>query len=145
MSLSFSLAASQFVNDPLYGSVYKILTRPNIGSWADANEEYSRIRRGAIGAELRTILGTIPCKDSIARCQELLEELRKVEADISSSSDAAKKIAAAESTIQNWIGVVPPAPATPVKVKNTTAPPAPKKPKIVNTFAALAEDSDEDD
>ena len=148
MSISFAVAASQYVSDPKYGSVYRILTRPYIGSWGDANAEYSRIRRKDIATELRSILSTPPSQDNIARCEELLKELRTVESDISTQADAAKTIAATESTIATWAAPVKAAPApvkTPVKTaKTTTAPPAPKKPKVVNTFAALAEDSDED-
>lgn len=118
--------------DPVYGSVFNILKRDYIGSWADATMEYSRIRRDIIWAELRSLTAAAYTKTNQDKVAKLLKELQSISADLCDTSPSSgTSFTAAESVVKLWT----PAPSSGPK-------PAPKK--VVNTFAALA-DSDEDD
>lgn len=130
-NVSTTLPSLQMQADPLFGSVERILQRDYIGSWADASLEYARIRRGMLWTELRTLTGSSASKANQERAAKLLKELQSVAAELSDTAPSSStSFAAAESIVKRWT----PAPA----------PPKPAAKKIVNTFAALTEDSDEE-
>ena len=129
---------ASFAADPTYGSVYSILQRGHIGSWADANVEYARIRQPLAWKELHELLAAKPTKDSQAKAAELVKEISSLCADLGdTSAKSATSGLAAETVVKLWM---PPVKAA---VPKSSGPKAAAK-KVLNTYAALAEDSDED-
>lgn len=123
--------------DPLYGSVESILKRDYVGSWADATMEYSRIRRGVIWTELNALTASAYTKANQEKAAKLLKELQSVSADLCDTSPTSStSFAAAESVVKRWTPAPRPTPAA-------SGPKSAAK-KVVNTFAALAEESDEE-
>jgi hypothetical protein len=130
MSSSSTTVALNFEADPLYSSVSRILQRNYIGSWADASAEYSRIRHGVVWGELRTLFAGKCTAANKERATNLVAELEGLCSEISDTSATSKTShAAAAAALKTWM---PPPPSGPKKA-------------VKNTFAALAEDSDEDE
>lgn len=137
-NVSASIPSLAFQADPFFGSVERILQRDYVGSWADASLEYSRIRSGLIWTDLRALTAAACTKANQDKAKQLLKELQSVSADLGDTApSSATSFAAAESVVKLWM--------PPVKVTvpaSSGAKPAAKK--VVNTFAALAEDSEEE-
>jgi hypothetical protein len=122
--------------DPMYASVARILQRNHIGAWAEASEEYSRIRRGLIWADLRALLAGPATKANQEKTTELLHELRSVCADLSDNAPTSTtSLAAAEAAVKAW---------APPRATPAPAPPKSAKKPVKNSFAALTEDSEEE-
>lgn len=116
--------------DPLYGSVERILQRNYIGSWADASAEYARIRHGVVWSELRTLFASKCTAANKERATVLVAELESLCSEICDTSVSSRTShAAASAALKTWM---PPPSSGPKKV-------------VKNTFAALAEDSEEDE
>lgn len=112
--------------DPLYGRVYRMLNTNYIGSWGDAMDVYSTIRREQIWKELCTLTAGKPTKQNKERAEGLIEELRE------RLTCNAEMLPKAEAMVKSW----------------TPKPPATAKPKskvVVNAFAALIEESEEEE
>jgi hypothetical protein len=130
MSSSSTTVALNFSADPLYESVNRILQRNYIGSWADGSAEYARIRHGVVWGELRTLFAGKCTAANKERATNLVAELEGLCSEISDTSATSKtSFAAAQAALKTWM---PPPPSGPKKA-------------VKNTFAALAEDSDEDE
>jgi len=130
MSSSNNTVALNLEVDPVYSSVNRILQRDYIGSWADASAEYARIRHGVVWGELRTLFAGKCTTANKERATTLVAELEGLCGEISDIAATSKTShAAASAALKTWM---PP-------------PPRPSKKVVKNTFAALAEDSDEDE
>ena len=129
MSSSNTTVALNLHADPMYSSVNRILQRDYIGSWADASAEYARIRHGVVWGELRGLFAGKCTAANKERAKTLVAELEGLCSEISDTKPTSKTShAAAAAALQSWM---PP-------------PPSSSKKPVKNTFAALAEDSDED-
>jgi hypothetical protein len=130
MSSSNATVALNFNADPLYQSVNRILQRNYIGSWADASAEYARIRHGVVWGELRSLFAGKATPANKERAMNLVAELDSLCSEICDISASSRtSFAAAQAALKTWM---PPPPSGPKKV-------------VKNNFAALMEDSDEDD
>ncbi len=110
-------------SDPVYSEVHRILSSNAIGSWAAADELYSRIRSDAIWSELKGMTAKKPTKTATARAADLIEELQRL-------SYAKETISKAQTAVKGWT-----APKTAVK----------KPAAVTNVFATLVETDDEDE
>lgn len=113
--------------DPVYGRVYRALNTERIGSWGDAIDIYSEIRRNFIWSELCSLTASKPTKENKAKAEDLLVELRE------KLTGVAEMLPRAETMVKAWI---PPSKTKAAKSKTKV---------IVNAFAALVEDDDEDE
>jgi hypothetical protein len=122
--------------DPLYASVDRILQRNYIGSWGDASAEYARIRHGLVWGELRTLFAGKCTTANKERATVLVAELESLCSEIRDTSvSSSTSHAAATAALKAWM---PPPPSSSTTTTTT-------KKVVKNTFAALAEDSDEDE
>ncbi len=132
MSSSNATVALNFEADPTYASVNHILKREYVGSWADASAEYSRIRHGVVWGELRTLFAGKCTPANKEQAEKLVAELEHLCSEICDTSAKSKTShAAATAALKTWMP--PPSSSS-----------SSKKP-VKNTFAALMEDSDEDE
>ena len=122
--MSTTLNAQYWIADPTYGQVYKILLGNSLGSWAAADELYTQIRTRAIWSELNTMTAKKPTPTATERATELLDELNRLSGSQGAFADAT-------NVVKTW---APPSGPRIVAVK---------KPAVVNTFAALAEEDEE--
>ena len=107
--------------DPIYGRVYRILNTNRLGSWADAIDIYSDIRRRSILEELAALTAAKPTKESRERADVLLNEIRN---NLTGVNDVLPK---AEAMVKAWVTK------------------ASAKTKVnANAFAALLEEEDEE-
>ncbi len=126
-SSSSPLNTKYWTSDPVYGQVYSILLSDHIGSWAAADELYTKIRTRAILTELNAMVVKKSTSSTAEHAAELLHELGNLSGTSSVFNDAS-------NVVKHWS----PPPAQRVVV-------VAKKPALVNTFAALTEDDDETD
>lgn len=122
-------AMRQAEQDPVYGRVYRILNTNRLGSWGDAIDVYSDIRRNFIWSDLTALVGAKPTKENKERAEAHLTELRE---KLTGASDMLPK---AEAMVRAW------APVQPVK---TTKAAKPKTKVVKNAFAALLEEDEEE-
>ncbi len=130
MSSSSSLSLKASSNDPIYGSVYKLLQNDYIGSWADAGYAYSQTRRDLVWTGIKALLSAKPTKGNQEKMAPLLQELQRISADLSdTAASSPTSFLAAQALVTVW--------ATPAPVKASANGPR-------NAFAALSGDSDEE-
>lgn len=125
-----AVAMRQAEQDPVYGRVYQLLNNnTNVGSWAEAIDVYSEIRRRAIWTDLTALLAGKPTKENKEKAEVYLTELREKLTGVS------EMLPKAEAMVKAW------APPRSVKI---TLPKTKKTTVVTNAFAALVEDDGEE-
>lgn len=127
--LAASMRAAE--QDPVYGRMYRMLNTNFIGSWGDAMDIYSTIRRDHIWKELCSLTAGKATKENKECAEALVEELRE------RLTCNAEMLPKAEAMVKAW------AKGSPKGAPAKTAA-KPKAKVVVNTFAALLEDSEEE-
>jgi hypothetical protein len=116
-------------SDPVHGAVYRMLF--NGGSWFEADQLHWKIHRENALVSLGSLTAEKPTKANQEKAQIALSDLKEATVQLCPSPDPA--LAAfhrLESVVAKW------------EPKKATA--APKN-GVKNTFAALAEDDEEDE
>ncbi len=122
----------QELNDPIYGSAHRILQHNYIGSWADADYKFTKIRRAMILAELEDILAQKATKLNSTKAHCILSELKGMSYDNGCYENT-------KSLVTAWEKPKPSPLSKSVTVSASSGGKASK-----NGFAALVEDSDDE-
>lgn len=75
---STTTTMSTVAQNSLYAEVYAIANRNYVGSWADADDLYTRLSCAEIMTELRTIVAGPPSKANKKRATELMDWLKTI-------------------------------------------------------------------